>query len=154
MGRKETFKKSEKNVFDSMLEEPLLTDNIMVEESFSNSNEVPDSEVQKKERSAINAEAQIVSKNSKKRTAKKKEEQEIIKKPNFGKKKSDHISRSFNIPKELSEIIDEAVRNSNGEKIAGSYGFIKTVVTNGIIKELIEIGVLSKDYSKNLRDYE
>lgn len=154
MGRKDTFNRSKASVFESMLDEPLKTDEIKLAEDKS----VPaiaDRKTKttndKTNKAAIKKEKPV------KKTTQPKTENEIglVKKPVFGvDKKPASVNRSFNIPKEISQILDATVSDGKGGKVKGSYGFIKTVVTNGIIKELIDVGVLDENYKDNLREYD
>lgn len=50
------------------------------------------------------------------------------------------VTKTIRIPEYIDEAIRDITYQSNGKKVPGSRGFIKTLATNGIIRELVEIG--------------
>lgn len=145
MARKDTFKEDRNTVVDN-----LLNDDISDTNSFKNNLHVDedekDSDKPKKNDTTIEEtngnspiqEVNVVEANS-----------EIA--ANELKSNNAHIDLSKSLDNKtvtktirIPEYIDEAIRDityqANGKKVPGSRGFIKTLATNGIIRELVEIG--------------
>lgn len=80
------------------------------------------------------------------------EESVSIKSKSFIKKKS-RQSKLFTLDVDIVQIIDDLFIDENGERIKGSRGMNSILAQNGIIRELVAIGVLDKTYLKRLRDY-
>ena len=72
----------------------------------------------------------------------------------FSKAKEDSVTRSFRVERHVSEAIDEIVMGENGKKIEGSRGFIKTLINNALIKELVELGVLDRNQLNKITSYD
>lgn len=79
----------------------------------------------------------------------------ISKKIDFGKKKNrpESKTRSIRLPQDIDDAMI-AVVTRNGKKVKGSKGFIKALITNGLIKEMVELGILDESYLDRLTDYD
>lgn len=146
MGREDTFKGKE-TAFDDMFDS---TVNIKDGGSFNAGSSKP----------ASTSGSTPVS--SKKEEPKKKSEpttksnanNNITKKIDFSKKKQpDSKTRSIRLPQDIDDAMI-AVVTRNGKKIKGSKGFIKALMTNGVIKEMVELGILDESYLNRLTDYD
>lgn len=84
---------------------------------------------------------------------KKKKENKTKQPIKFSANKDNAVSRSFRIDPDVSEAIDRIVTR-NGKKISGSRGFIKTLVSNALIKELVELQALDESYLDEIVPYE
>lgn len=153
MARKDTFNNNEsKTTVDDLFNEDMsLGSGFDVEVNSDNENgydsgrNSSENEEKKKDTSDKQSESENVSK-----------EKPKVNKINlpFQKPKKPTTTKTVRIPKEVDDIIMSVVNTTNGKKKKGSKGFISTMVTNGIIRELVELGVLDKSYLNNITDYE
>lgn len=86
-----------------------------------------------------------------------KDEQEGSAQPfniSFEKKAPDAVTRTFRINTDISDILNSIVRDDEGSLKEGAKGFLSKLVNNAIIKELVELEVLSKEYLEETISYD
>ena len=145
MARKDTFKEDRNTVVDNLLNDDIsdtnsFKNNLHVDEDEKDSDEPKKNDITIEETNDSSSieEVNVVETDS-----------EIA--ANELKSNNAHIDLSKSLDNKtvtktirIPEYIDEAIRDityqSNGKKVPGSRGFIKTLATNGIIRELVEIG--------------
>lgn len=166
MPRKDTYKNAKKTqsnpmfgeMFDSVVDKGSNLEEINASDTSDENSEeidpVKEENNTTKESKDKKPEKKTSTKTTNKNTSTSKNKVNKKKLPFLTKKEEESVVRSIRIPKDLHEIIKSVTTKSNGEKIKGSKGFMKTCVTNGIIRELVELEILDEEYLENIIDYD
>lgn len=84
---------------------------------------------------------------------KKSEEDTDSFKPTFSIGKSEKKQKLFLLDEEIADAIDSITKDKKGNPVKGAKGINSQIANNGIIRELVSIGVLPDSYLSKIKDY-
>lgn len=178
MGRQKTFKKKEMKLLDDVLDEPLRSETLDVPEQDAPNQDpveqvssINSKNIEKQSEEEDNDLDEGIAKMFGDVTLKKKQPVEIeTEEPDVRpasakpatssgidfkrKKKNKVVNETVVFPTWLDEAFKGVRLDSKGKVIEGSRGILSQIARNGVIKELIELGVLDESYVSRLEPYD
>lgn len=70
------------------------------------------------------------------------------------KKTLGSVKMTFTVREDIPELMDSIFTDRDGKRKKGTWGLNKKIATNGIIKELVHLGLIEEDYLKELEEYD
>ena len=70
------------------------------------------------------------------------------------KKTLGSVKMTFTVREDIPELMDSIFTEKDGKRKKGTWGLNKKIATNGIIKELVSLGLIEEDYLKDLEEYD